>query len=225
MIPNELKERLKKELESVLEKEVRILVFTQETECAFCKEARNLAEEVASLSSKIKLEVYDFVKDAEKARKYGIDKVPAIAIFGGREYGVRFYGVPFGYEFKPFLEALISASRDSTKLSEESKSKLRLVDQPVHIQVFVTPTCPYCPAATGLSHQFAIESDFIRSDMVEVTEFPHLAQKYAVMGVPKVVINDKIEFVGALPEEHFLEHVLLAIRPPRSSDSCKDSFA
>jgi glutaredoxin-like protein len=213
VIPTSHKERLRRELESAIEGQVRVVLFTQEVECASCQEARNLAEEVASLSNKIKLEIYDFVKDMEKAKGLGIDKVPAMAVLGKKEYGIRFYGIPFGYELKPFLEALVMASSGSTKLSEESRRKLKALGQPVHIQVFVTPTCPYCPAATGLAHQCAIENTLVRSDMVEITEFPHLAQKYAVMGVPKVVINDRTEFVGALPEEHFIDQVLMANRP------------
>jgi predicted DsbA family dithiol-disulfide isomerase len=66
---------------------------------------------------------------------------------------------------------------------------------------------------TSLAHKFAIENDLIRADMIEAAEFPHLAQKYSVMGVPKVVINEQIEFVGALPEENFLQQVLLVQRP------------
>jgi hypothetical protein len=49
----------------------------------------------------------------------------------------------------------------------------------------------------------------MRADVIDGSEFPHLAQKYAVMGVPKVIINEKIEFVGAFNEDLFAEHVLL----------------
>jgi predicted DsbA family dithiol-disulfide isomerase len=80
----------------------------------------------------------------------------------------------------------------------------------VHIQVFVALTCPHCPVAASTAHKFAVESDLIRADVVDVNEFPYLALKYGVMGVPKTVINEKIEFIGAFPEDLFFEHVLLA---------------
>lgn len=213
MIPEEQKQHVKEELEKNLQGSVRLIVFTQETECQFCKQTRELAEEVATLTDKIIVEVYDFVKDNEKAKEYGIDKVPAIAIVGNKNYGIRIYGLPYGYEFNAFIETIISVSKGTTDLSEETKQKLKSVDKPVHIQVFVTLTCPFCPMVTSLAHKFAIENDLIRADMIEAAEFPHLAQKYNVMGVPKVVINEQIEFVGALPEEKFLQQVLLVQRP------------
>lgn len=213
LIPEEHKQRVREELEKNLLNPVRLVVFTQENECQFCKQTRELAEEVATLSDKIKVEVYDLVKDNSKAQEYRIDKVPAIAIVGTKDYGVRIFGIPYGYEFNPFIEVIANVSKGTTDLSETTKQKLRLVDKPVHIQVFVTLTCPYCPMVTGLAHKFAIENDLIRADTVEVGEFPHLAQKYSIMGVPKVVINEQTEFIGVLPEENFLQQIMLAQRP------------
>ncbi|MDH5391002.1 MAG: thioredoxin family protein, partial [Candidatus Bathyarchaeota archaeon] len=177
LVSKEHKQQLKEEFEKNLKDVVRILVFTQETECPFCKQARELAEEVGAFSNKIKVEVYDFVKDSEKAKEYQIDKVPAIAVLGKKDYGIRFYGLAYGYEFRPFTESIINVSRGATNLSEETKKKLASIEKPVHIQVFVSLTCPYCPLVTSLAHQFAMESDLVRADMVDIGEFPHLGQK------------------------------------------------
>lgn len=87
---------------------------------------------------------------------------------------------------------------------------MKSVTKPLHIQVFVTPTCPYCSIAVRTAHQLAIENLNITADMVESIEFPHLANRYSVMAVPKTVINDKIEFVGAPSEEEFVDYVLRA---------------
>jgi len=216
LIPEEHKAHIKEELQQNMKDPVRIIVFTQEMECQFCKETRELAQEVASLvPDKINVEIYDFVKDMEKAKEYGIDKVPAIAIVGTKDYGIRYYGIPYGYEFNPFIDNIINISKGTTNLSEETKTRLKSLDKPVHIQVFVTLTCPYCPVPAGLSHKFAIESGgMIKSDVIEVAEFPHLGQKYSVMGVPKIVINERTELVGAVPEAQFVAHILQAVKPP-----------
>ena len=87
------------------------------------------------------------------------------------------------------------------------------INTPIHLQTFVTPTCPYCTTSVRLGHQFALESSHIVADMVEATEFPHLTQKYHVIGVPRTIINESITVEGAVPEETFLEHVLKATRP------------
>ncbi|MEM3704046.1 MAG: thioredoxin family protein [Candidatus Bathyarchaeia archaeon] len=214
MIPEEHKRRLQEELAQKLNNPVKVVVFTQEFECPYCAQTRSLIEELASLSGKISVEIYDFVADSNKAKAYGVDKVPAVVIVGMKDYGIRFYGLPYGYEFETLLEGLISASKGKTEISEEVREKLRGIKVPVHIQVFVTLTCPYCPSVAGLAYKFAVENDFVKADVVDVSEFPHIGHKYAVMGVPKTVINERVEFVGAVPEEIFLEHVLLAARRP-----------
>jgi len=116
--------------------------------------------------------------------------------------------------FNTFIDNIINVSKGTTNLSEETKKKLQAIEKPVHIQVFVTLTCPYCPIAAGLAHKFAIESDKVRADVIEVGEFPHLGQKYSVMGVPKIVINERMELVGAVPESQFVEHVVQAQKTP-----------
>lgn len=215
LIPEDHKMHVKEELQQGVTNPVRIVVFSQELECQFCKEARELAQEVASLlPEKITVEVYDFVKDEAKAKELNVDKVPAIAIVGARDYGIRFYGIPYGYEFNTFIDDIINVSKGTTNLAEDTKAKLKTLDQPVHIQVFVTLTCPYCPVAAGLAHKFAIESDKIKSDVVEAGEFPQMAQKYSVMGVPKIVMNERTEVVGAVPEAQLLALVLQAAKPP-----------
>jgi glutaredoxin-like protein len=210
LIPDEHKEHLRVELNEKLENPVKIIMFTQEVECQFCAQTRQLVSELAGLNDKIKVEIYDFVKDSEKAKEYGVDKVPAVVIVGEKDYGIRFYGMPYGYELQTLLEGVINVSRGRTDVSEETRKRLKEIKTSVHIQVFVTLTCPYCPIVAATAYKFAIESDLIKADVIEASEFPHLAVKYAVMGTPKTVINEKTEFIGALPEDLFLEHVLLA---------------
>jgi len=215
LIPEEHKAHLKEELQEGMKDPVRIVLFTQEVECQFCREARELVQEVSSLvPDKISVEIYDFVKDSEKAKEYGVDKVPAIALVGKKDYGIRYYGIPYGYEFNTFIDNIINVSKGSTNLSEDTKKKLQSIEKPVHIQVFVTLTCPYCPTAAGLAHKFALESDKVSADVIEVGEFPYLGQKYSVMGVPKIVINERTELVGAVPESQFAAHVVQAQKTP-----------
>jgi glutaredoxin-like protein len=209
LIPDDKKELLRKEFKEKMEDPVKILMFTQEIECKFCSDTRQLAQELAALSDKISVEVYDFVADADKAREFGIDKIPALAIVGKKDYGVRIYGIPYGYELQTLIEAITNVSRGRTDLSEETKKILADVKVPVHIQVFVSLTCHHCPVAATVAHKLAVENDMIRADVIDGTEFPQLAQKYSVTGVPKVIINEKIEFVGAFNEDLFAEHVVL----------------
>ena len=118
------------------------LYFTQEIECEYCNENRTLVEEIASLSDKIKVEVYNFTLDKNKVEEYKIDKIPAIAVCDGtgKDYGIRFYGIPAGYEFTSLMEAMRMVSSGESGLEEESKKELQKLNKPAHIQVFVTLT-------------------------------------------------------------------------------------
>jgi glutaredoxin-like protein len=209
LLPDDKKELLRNDFKEKLEDPVKIVMFTQELECRFCSDTRQLAQDMATLSDKISVEVYDFVANADKAKELGIDKIPALAIIGKKDYGVRIYGIPFGYELQTLIEAIINVSRGKTDLSDKTKEILADIKAPVHIQVFVTLTCPHCPAAAAIAHKLAIENDMIKADVIDASEFPALAQKYTVIGVPKIIINEKVEFVGAFNEDLFAEQAVL----------------
>lgn len=123
-----------------LREPVKLINFTQELECQYCKETRQLLEEVAELSDKLSVEVYNFVTDKGKAEEYRVEKIPATLILGEKDYGIRFYGIPAGYEFATLLEDIIMVSKRDSGLSPASRKKLRDLKDPLHIQVFVTPT-------------------------------------------------------------------------------------
>jgi glutaredoxin-like protein len=210
LLNDEIAGHVKQELAELVGS-VRLVVFSQEFECEFCAETWQLIEEVAALSDRATAEIYNFVTDKEKTEELSVDKIPAIAVIGTRDYGVRFYGIPSGYEFVSLLQAIKLVAAGEPELSEETVKALAGVNEPVHVQVFVTPTCPYCQSAVMLAHQLAVASPMVRSDMVEAMEFPHLATKYQVMGVPRTVINETTHIEGAAPEPMVVEKLQEAL--------------
>lgn len=138
-----LNERDRREVQmqlKVLTGPVKLVSFTQELACQYCRETELLLREVQGLSDKISLEVYNFQIDKEKVAEYRVDKIPATVVEGSKDYGIRFYGIPLGYEFVPFLEAIKDVSRGSGDLLPETRAALAGVHEPVHLQVFTTPT-------------------------------------------------------------------------------------
>ncbi len=132
---NVIEERLK-----AMEEPVKIIYFTQEIECQFCKETHWLLEDLTSLSDKLSLEVYNFQLDKELAEKFKIDKIPATVLLGKKDPGIRFYGIPSGYEFASLLDDIVALSKNDSGLSEETKDRIKEINTPMHLQVFVTPT-------------------------------------------------------------------------------------
>ncbi len=131
----EVRERLKEMVNPV-----KLVHFTQSLNLEYGAETIKLLEELVALSDKLSLEVLNFVLDKEKAAEYGIDKIPATAIRNGKDYGIRYYGIPAGYEFSSLLDAILDVSSGDSGLSPESREKLKAVRHPVHLEVFVTPT-------------------------------------------------------------------------------------
>ena len=190
---------------------VTLLLFTQTIgapETALM--ARQVLDELASLNDLIRVEEVNFVLEKDRAAQYGIDHIPAIVLLSNdTDTRMRFLGAPAGYEFMSLIEAVILAGTDDSQLDPQSRELIAAnVTAPVDIHVFVTPTCPHCPRAVSLAHRMARESAHIRATCVEATEFMDLSRKFRVTGVPKTVVNESIEILGALPEELFVRGVL-----------------
>jgi len=131
----EIRERFKQMVNPV-----KLVHFTQELNLEHGRVARQLLEELVGTSDKISVEVFNFLIDKEKVAEYGVDKVPATVVRNGKDYGIRFYGVPAGYEFSTLLDAILNVSAGDSGLGDDIKEKLKQITQPLHLEVFVTPT-------------------------------------------------------------------------------------
>lgn len=147
MISPEDQQTLQKLFEG-LEGDVTITNFTQREslliipgqECDYCKETRELLEEVTALSEKLHLETKDFVQDKQAADSLGVTRIPAFVLQGRAKGKVRYFGIPAGYEFSTLIEDILDVSKGTTTLSDKTREALARVTQDLHIQVFVTPT-------------------------------------------------------------------------------------
>jgi len=209
-----LPDTLAKRLAERMTGKVRIAYVTQEVECRICSDVRQLVEDIGKSSDKVEVDVLDFRKDESRVKELGVDKIPAIALSGERDYGIRFYGVPAGYQLPVLVDTITDVSSGQTALSEDARRRLRDLTRSVHIQVFTMTTCPYCPTMVRAANRFAIESRLVRADMVEAGSFPHLTEKYNIMSVPKTVINESLELSGVIPEEQFVRYLAFSLGPP-----------
>jgi glutaredoxin-like protein len=187
---------------------VKLVVFTEESGCEFCREARALVEEFAGLSDRLSFESFDLTRDAGKAAEYRVDKVPAVCVAGERDYGIRFYGVPAGFEFSTLLSLVELVGRRDSGLAPESRQKLAGLTAQADLQMFVTLSCPACPLAAAMAARLALESEHISLSIIDSAEFQQLAGLYGVLAVPKTVVNRGHSFEGALPEDRFVDEVL-----------------
>ena len=196
---------------STITHDVTLLFFTQtfgEPETALA--TKQILQELAELNDRLRVEEANFVLDKERAAQFGVEQIPAVVLLrDGQDTRIRFFGAPAGYEFMSLIEAIVTAGTDESGLTAGSKALIAAhVTEPLDVKVFVTPTCPHCPRAVTLAHRIAAESPLVTAACIEATEFIDLSQRYRVTGVPKTVVNGRIEILGALPEDAFVRQVV-----------------
>jgi alkyl hydroperoxide reductase subunit AhpF len=140
LITDEVAEQLRQEFRK-LKDPVRLAVFSQALADPETEQVKRLADELAALEPKITAESYNFVLDTGKVASLKIQRIPAIAILGAaKDYGIRMYGLPSGYEFGSLVDAILDVSSGDSGLSAPTREALSAVERPVHVQVFSTPT-------------------------------------------------------------------------------------
>ncbi len=212
LINDEYKLKLKEEFGKILKDDVQILLFKDtDSQCAYCNDTEKLITELNEIDGRIKPDIHTINEDL--AKTFGITKGPVL-IMKSKHFqkgNIRYYGIPSGYEFRSIVEDIKALSTGNIELREGTIEKLKKIEKPINIKVFITPTCPYCPAAVGMAHKFAMVNENITGDMIESYEFNEMAEEAAVSSVPHTTITDLDQpIIGAQPEEIFLDQVLLS---------------
>jgi glutaredoxin-like protein len=167
----------------------------------FGEETQRVVEGLAALSERVTFRV--------EQEPPGFERYPAIAVLpNGEDVGLRYYGLPWGYELAALVGAVLEAGKTESSLSTEALERLAALDRDLTIDVFVTPTCPHCPPAVLHAYRAALASPRIRASAIEATEFPSLADSMDVWSVPRIVVNGVPHWDGTVPERVFLDRIL-----------------
>ena len=219
-IDDEMKAQIE-EMFDFLVNDVTAHLFIADHQCLYCNDTKALIEQVADLSDKIAVVEHKGPSkkpgespssaSLETAGEFGVRFTPAILLQGSEKYKVRFYGIPAGHEFGALIGTIVDVSTGSPSLAPDIVEDIKSIDKPVHIQVFTTPQCVYCPSMVRLAHSASILNPLIESDMIESLEFQELAAKYEVFGVPKTILNESVVLDGMSPPELFVEKLYDAV--------------
>ncbi len=225
-IDEETREGIREALEDMVNP-VTINVFVAPG-CTYCDEAlkvaRVLEEEAPVRGGRRLVEVKVFVKgrDDDEFRRQGVTRVPTLTLLDGV---IRYTGTPAGEEIRGLVETVIRVSQGDSGLDERTIRILRdELTEDVHVEVIVTPQCPYCPYAALLTNMFAFEvwragrRNFI-SDTVEAYENPDIADRYGVTTVPAIAINGVLAFVGVPYEEDYIERIVDVVKRKRKVET------
>jgi glutaredoxin-like protein len=187
---------------------VRLVFFEQSIGCDSCTPTRRALEHIAAEDARVALQTLNLVLDTQQAAEYGVDRAPAIIIEAPGRNRIRYYGAPIGNELPTLVEAIGMTSTGESGLTDQSRARLKTLNEPVRVQVFFTPSCVYCPRMISLANRLAVESPLVSAVAIDATEYPDLVRRYNVNGVPKTVINDRVEIMGAVPEDELVMAVV-----------------
>ncbi|MCK9273860.1 MAG: thioredoxin family protein [Syntrophales bacterium] len=215
-------ESIKNIFEKQLVNPIECLLFTSDMLTGSCDNrsynefAKELLETFSELNHKISITHLDLA-DTE-GQKRGLVISPTILLGAGGHCRIQYWGAPTGHQSGPFIEAMLTASKTHTPLSDRSKKSLRRLDHEILIECFVSPDCPYCPGAVRLTNHAALECRYITSRIIDITQSMNVALLYQVSSTPHLVINEdpEISISGAPDEEMLLEKILFEKDPSPS---------
>jgi thioredoxin reductase (NADPH) len=191
------------ELFRAIHVEIPIFLFAQPGKNdVFSDAARKALRFFRQLTDKIVLREYNL--SHETAQKWEVKDSPTL-IFDPDRYNIRWLGAPLGEEGRIFLEAVILIGSQKSNLNEQSLQVIKKINQPRHIKVFVSASCPYCPQQALNALKAAVEKpDLISLEIIDIQANPELATQYSAQSVPQTYANDILIAQGAQPEELFM---------------------
>ncbi len=165
-------------------------------------------------SPKLKVRIFDksIENHLEEFKRQRVERIPTVTMIDGY---IRYTGIPAGEEIRGLIETILRISEGDSGLEPTTGEQLETLENEVHIEVVVTPSCPYCPYAALLANMFAYEAykrgnPKVIADTVEAYENSDIADKYGVTSVPAIAINGKMAFVGVPYEEDFINYIVAA---------------
>jgi glutaredoxin-like protein len=219
MIPLREQEYLREAFQEALTGPVKLEFFTQRKapvfipgreECQYCDDIQQMLEELAALSTKLNLRVHDIAKAAPEAQKYGVVRAPATVLRGVLNRPIVFYGLPGGALFPALIDVLVGVSRNGTDMEPAVKRRLKRLKRDLPVQLFVTPEDEQGPDVARALAALALESSHLHLSIVEVAEFPALAEDLQIESVPLTLIDGRVRLPGAVSPPALLDEIIKA---------------
>lgn len=200
-IQNQLKDIFAK-----FDKKVKV-VLIKDPEITKSTQMEEFLSEISSLSDKIDFQSLNKNENLELEKKIDAERFPTIAFFDqdNNFKGIKFSTLPGGHELNSFILALYNIAGAGQKMSEESKKKIDGISTPQKIKIGVTLSCSRCPESVQSAQRIAIENSNIDVEIIDVFTFPKFREKFEIMSVPAIIIDDKLVGFGQKNIEQFLD--------------------
>jgi alkyl hydroperoxide reductase subunit AhpF len=217
MIPQREQRLIQGRLEEDLRGRVRLDFFTQKpspivvpgrSECRYCPQVSEAVAELAALHPRLALTVHELAEAPDAARKLGVQRVPCIVVRGQANRAIRFYGLPAGTQFANLIETIVLSTHPDVPVAREASLLVRKLRRPVQLSVFVTPACGYSAAVANAACRLALAHAAIRAEIVEVTGYPELVQRFDIRVTPTTFFDGRLAVRGLMDEHAMAAHAL-----------------
>lgn len=191
-----------------LEKSVKLVSIVDESN-AKSIELRDLVLDMSDLSDKLSAEIYTKGENSEIEAKINADKFPVVALVDSNNnyVGIKFHGVPGGHELNSFILAIYNVSGPGQQVAEETLEKIKKIDKKTNVKVCVSLSCHICPDVVVGAQRIASINENVEVEMIDISNFKDIKDKYKVMSVPAIIINDEKLYFGAKKVDEIIEYI------------------
>ena len=162
------------------------------------EELKNYVEAMTELTDKLSVEI---------AESHTVSETPCVRVFreDQSDTGLAFHGVPGGHEFTSFVLGLYNAAGEGQTVNDSVKERITKINQEVHMQILVSLSCTMCPELVTAAQKIATMNPLVAAEVYDINHFGDIKQKYNVMSVPCLVINEDKVFFGKKNIEQILD--------------------
>ena len=194
LLDSNLKEQLK-DIVSKFENNIELVVI-KDSSVEKSSMIENMVKEISSVSNKLKFISFEKGENSELEKKIKADRFPTIAILdkNGDFSGIKFSSLPSGHELNSFILAMYNIAGPGQKISEDTMKNY--ISSPINIKIGISLSCTKCPETVQAAQKIAVENKNINVEIIDVFTFPDFKEKYDIMSVPAMIINDKDIFFG-----------------------------
>lgn len=190
-----------------MQKKVKIITILDNTKIS--NEVKGFTDEVATLSEKILVEVYNKGDNRKVEEEASLDMYPAMLLYNEEEeyLGVSFHGVPGGHEFNSFIIALYNSAGPGQAIDNTLLESIKRIDKKIDIKVAISLSCTMCPEVVMGAQRIAIENKNVSAHMLDIAHYEDIKKKYSIMSVPCMIINDEVVSFGRKSIEDILKEI------------------
>jgi len=194
----------------VMNKPVRLVLFTSDTGCETCNDMLDLVRTIKDKFGKIALETYDVVMDRDKTELYGVKLVPALVVQGSNGKAVKFYGMIEDVFLDILLSTISAVSHDKIWFPRDVERALTHLTNDVSIRVFVDSDCALCRPVAETAIGLGLESKLVLTSIFVASNFPEMVKRYHITEIPKTIFGENLHLDGHVSESVFLEMIFQA---------------